>query len=105
MSRRRPSLMEILAEEREDAPLSPQEPTPSSSEHTSDTSEGKSESKSESKSVSKSDYIRLSVTLPPDVFERLQTLSLSRRKAREPYTFCHLARQAIVEWLDRQEQT
>ena len=53
---------------------------------------------------SKTDYIRLTITLPPEVFDQIQDLSIKRRKAKQPYTFCHLAREAIVEWLDRIEE-
>lgn len=52
----------------------------------------------------KSDYVRLSITLAPDDFERLQQISLNRRRAKKTYTFCHLAREAITAWLDQQEE-
>ena len=32
---------------------------------------------------SKADYVRLSVTLPPDLFDRLQMISIKRRRRKE----------------------
>jgi hypothetical protein len=52
----------------------------------------------------KSDYVRLSVTLPPDVFDRLQMISINRRRRKESYTFCHLVREAVQEWIDQAEE-
>jgi hypothetical protein len=43
----------------------------------------------------KSEFIKVSVTLPPDVFEQLEDLSRLRRKARQPYTVSALVRQAL----------
>jgi len=95
MSRRRPSLMDILEEEqgspeleRSPAPAPQPEPPPPVV----------------APKPNKADYIRLSITVPPDMFERLQAVSLQRRRNKEPYTFCHLARQAMLEWLDRLEE-
>ena len=53
---------------------------------------------------SKADYVRLSVTLPPDLFDRLQMVSIKRRRQKESYTFCHLVREAIQEWIDQAEE-
>ena len=95
MSRRRPSLLDIMEEDQgspERTPAAPSPPPPPRAEPTSP------------KKPSKSDYIRLSITVPPDMFERLQAISLERRRAKQAYTFCHLARQAMLEWLDQQEE-
>ena len=51
----------------------------------------------------KSDYVRLSVTLPPELFDRLQMISIKRRRRKEAYTFCHLVREAIQAWIDQAE--
>ena len=53
---------------------------------------------------SKADYVRLSITLPPELFERLQMVSIQRRRRKEAYTFCHLVREAIHEWIDEAEE-
>ena len=51
----------------------------------------------------KSDFVKMSVTVPPDMFEQLQDLSRSRRRAKEPYTMSDLVRDALVQWLPEQE--
>ena len=47
----------------------------------------------------KSDFVKMSVTVPPDMFEQLQDLSRTRRRAKEPYTMSDLVRDALVQWL------
>ena len=51
----------------------------------------------------KSDFVKMSVTVPPDIFEQLQDLSRTRRRAKEPYTMSDLVRDALVNWLPDQE--
>lgn len=51
----------------------------------------------------KSDFVKMSVTVPPDMFEQLQDLSRARRRAKEPYTMSDLVRDALVQWLPDQE--
>lgn len=48
----------------------------------------------------KSDFIKLSVTLPPAMFEKLQGLSLKRRCNKEPYTMSQLVRESLAAYLD-----
>lgn len=102
MSRRRPSLMDILEEEH-DAALQPVSPPEKKELPTLETTSA-FEVEPASEKFNKADYIRLSITVPPDMFERIQHISLQRRREKQPYTFCHLARQAILEWLDQQEK-
>ena len=47
----------------------------------------------------KSDFIKVSVTLPPELFERIQDVSRERRRAKEPYAVSALAREAFESWL------
>ena len=54
---------------------------------------------------SKADFVRLSITISPADFDRLQTESLNRRKDRQTYTFSHLMRLALAEWLDKIENS
>ncbi len=103
MSRRRPSLMDILEEDQvspsptsSDAPVAPVAPVAAPAPVAAVAAEPPK--------PQKSDYIRLSITVPPDMFERLQAISLKRRREKQPYTFCHLARQAMLEWLDQQDK-
>lgn len=107
MSRRRPSLMDILEEEQANPPATAPVSTPAPvSDHAPVTAHAPVAEPAplHAPKPNKADYIRLSITVPPDMFERLQAVSLERRRAKEPYTFCHLARQAMLEWLDRIEE-
>ena len=58
----------------------------------------------EEKRFPKSDFIKMSVTVPPEMFEQLQDLSRTRRRAREPYTMSDLVRDALAAWLPDQLQ-
>ena len=94
MSKKRLSLQSILDEER-------------SSEGTGRTGGRKNTKAKADESLEterdKSEFIRLSITISPEDFERLQAESMRRRRARETYTFSHLARLALGEWLDKIE--
>jgi hypothetical protein len=57
----------------------------------------------EEKRFPKSDFIKMSVTVPPEMFEQLQDLSRSRRRAKEPYTMSDLVRDALAGWLPEQD--
>lgn len=100
MSKKRLSLQSILEEER------------SQSEELEETpvNQGSSKPKSRVKAPpppskdDKSDFIRLSITISPEDFERLQSESMLRRRERETYTFSHIARIALGEWLDKVER-
>ena len=48
----------------------------------------------------KSDFIKMSVTVPPEMFDALQDLSRARRRAKEPYTMSDLVREAVGQWLE-----
>ena len=49
----------------------------------------------------KSEFIKMSITVPPEMFEDLQDISRQRRRAKQPYTMSDLARDAIADWLTR----
>ena len=49
----------------------------------------------------KSDFIKMSVTVPPDMFDALQDLSRERRRAKKPYTMSDLVREAVGSWLEQ----
>ena len=93
MSKKRLSLQSILDEERSDSTgrTSGRKNTKNIPNESTDSERDKSE------------FIRLSITLSPEDFERLQAESMRRRRARETYTFSHLARLALGEWLDKLE--
>jgi hypothetical protein len=58
----------------------------------------------EEKRFPKSDFIKMSVTVPPEMFEQLQDLSRIRRRAKEPYTMSDLVRDALAGWLPQEEK-
>ena len=47
----------------------------------------------------KSDFIKMSITVPPEMFEDLQDASRRRRRAKKSYTMSDLVRDAIGDWL------
>ena len=50
----------------------------------------------------KSDFVKVSVTLPPEMHDALQELSHARRKRKERYMVSDLVREALTAWLPRQ---
>lgn len=48
---------------------------------------------------SKSDFIKMSVTVPPEMFEALQAISMQRRREKQPHTMSNLVREAVARWL------
>jgi hypothetical protein len=53
----------------------------------------------------KSDFIKMSVTVPPDMFDALQDISRARRRAKQPYTMSDLVREAVGHWLESTPET
>lgn len=49
-----------------------------------------------------SEYIPISVTIPPEMFDEIQAISSARRKRREPYSVSKIIRDALHEWLPKQ---
>ncbi len=50
----------------------------------------------------KSDFVKISVTLPPEMHEVLQDLSHARRKRKERHMISDLVREALASWLPSQ---
>ncbi len=48
----------------------------------------------------KSDFIKMSITVPPEIHAQLQDLSRERRQAKEPYLMSEIVREALGAWLD-----
>lgn len=97
MSKKRLSLQSILDEERADLRERSED-----QETNSNTSRPEAQD-TEASRESKADFVRLSITIPPEDFDRLQAESLRRRRGRETYTFSHIVRLALTDWLDRIE--
>lgn len=47
-----------------------------------------------------SDYIPISVTISPEMFAQIQSISLQRRLNKEPYSISRIVRDALQNWLD-----
>jgi hypothetical protein len=107
---KRLSLLDILEEERGASTPSPatppaQAPAQGAEPPTGDLPEEPPSAPSAPKrrAATKSDYLHLSITVSPELFERLQARSAQLRRERQPYTLSHLTRLALTEWLDRLE--
>jgi hypothetical protein len=97
---KRLSLLDLLEEERGASPKV-EAPSPTAPPPAQDLSTAPSAPKR--RAATKSDYLHLSITVSPELFERLQARSAQLRRERQPYTLSHLARLALTEWLDRLE--
>ena len=51
----------------------------------------------------KSDFVKMSITVEPELFEAVQTLSLQRRKHKEEFTFSAIIRDALKAYLPKQK--
>jgi hypothetical protein len=49
------------------------------------------------------DMTKMSILVPTDMFETLQDLSRSRRRAKQPFKLTELAREALSSWLPKQK--
>jgi hypothetical protein len=92
MSKRR-SLAEIVQEDEQTTELNP-----IPMRHIAPVAATAPERKSEIRNA-KSDFVKLSVTVPPEMFEMLENKSRERRRSRTPHTMSALVREALGEWL------
>jgi hypothetical protein len=49
----------------------------------------------------KSDFIKMSITVEPELFEAIQTLSQERRKLKQEFTFSAIIRDSLKQYLAR----
>lgn len=49
----------------------------------------------------KSEFVKMSITVEPELFEEIQTLSRSRRKQKQEFTFSAIIRDALKLYLQR----
>jgi hypothetical protein len=47
----------------------------------------------------KSDFVKMSITVEPELFDAVQSLSLQRRKQKEEFTFSAIIRDALKLYL------
>jgi len=48
----------------------------------------------------KNDFVKMSITVDPESFERLLDISRERRKVRQPHTMSDIVRTALKHWLE-----
>lgn len=54
------------------------------------------------KRTPKSDFIKMSITVEPELFDAVQALSLQRRRQKEEFTFSAIIRDALKLYLRQQ---
>lgn len=47
----------------------------------------------------KSDFVKMSITVEPELFEEIQSLSRARRKQKQEFTFSAIIRDALKQYL------
>lgn len=47
----------------------------------------------------KSDFVKMSITVEPELFEEIQSLSRTRRKQKQEFTFSAIIRDALKQYL------
>lgn len=50
----------------------------------------------------KADFIKMSITVEPEVFDAVQNLSMERRKLKQEFTFSAIVRDALKQYLPDQ---
>lgn len=50
----------------------------------------------------KSDFVKMSITVEPELFDAIQSLSRSRRKLKQEFTFSAVIRDALKQYLKTQ---
>lgn len=61
----------------------------------------KARNKKSEKIFTKSEFIKMSITVEPDIFEAIEDLSRQRRRSKEPFTFSAIVRDALKEYLSK----
>jgi hypothetical protein len=51
----------------------------------------------------KSDFVKMSITVEPELFDAVQALSLQRRKQKEEFTFSAIIRDSLKLYLQKQQ--
>lgn len=49
----------------------------------------------------KSDFVKMSITVEPELFEAIQTVSRARRKQKQEFTFSAIIRDALKQYLPK----
>ena len=50
--------------------------------------------------LQKSEFVKMSITVDPDSFDKLLDISRQRRKTKQPHTMSEIVRTALKHWLE-----
>lgn len=93
MALKRKSLAELQREElQQEAPAKPTLAPPPRTELINSFSD---------KRNNKSDFVKMSITVEPELFDAVQNLSLQRRRQKEEFTFSAIIRDALKLYLNQ----
>jgi hypothetical protein len=51
--------------------------------------------------TTKADFVKMSITVEPEIFDAVDELSRQRRKNKQPFTFSAIIRDALKEYLGK----
>lgn len=54
-----------------------------------------------SEKTPKADFVKMSITVDPEIFDAIEDLSRKRRKSKQPFTFSAIVRDALKEYLSK----
>ena len=54
-----------------------------------------------SEKPSKADFVKMSITVEPELFDEIEDLSRKRRRNKQPFTFSAIIRDALKEYLSK----
>jgi len=49
----------------------------------------------------KSEFVKMSITVEPEIFDAIEEISRVRRRGKQPFTFSAIVRDALKEYLDK----
>jgi gamma-glutamyl:cysteine ligase YbdK (ATP-grasp superfamily) len=58
-----------------------------------------------SAATTKADFVKMSITVEPEIFDAVDELSRQRRKNKQPFTFSAIIRDALKEYLGKPERS
>lgn len=61
----------------------------------------KASNRKSEKIIPKSEFVKMSITVEPDIFEAIEDLSRQRRRSKESFTFSAIVRDALREYLSK----
>ena len=50
---------------------------------------------------SKADFVKMSITVEPEIFDAVEDLARKRRRNKQPFTFSAIVREALKEYLNK----